>query len=139
MHGHILLISSDLNKLLARQRALSAEMEADGTVTLANTSAKALSFIIATEYTLIVCDLDVPDLNIRTFLSEVKHVRPHSYVLLMVRCEADRGLLLRYGADDVIQEPESLTELVRIVEQALRRMELVRRVTEANLKKRPER
>lgn len=138
MKGHILLISSDLNKLLTHQRALSAEMETDGSVTIAGTAAKALTFIKATEFTLIVCNLDLPEFNVQKFLADVKRARPHSHFLLVAPAEADRGLLLRYGADDVIEEPPSVTELVRTVEQALRRIDLVRRVTEANLRKRPE-
>jgi two-component system, OmpR family, copper resistance phosphate regulon response regulator CusR len=137
MKGHILLISSDLNRLLASQSALSAEMESDGSVTIAGNTARALSFIKATDFTLIVCDLDLPGLNAQKFLADVKAARPHSHILLVTPDEVDRRLLLRYGADDVIQEPASVTELVRAVEQVLRRIELVRRVTEANLKKRP--
>ena len=138
MKGHILLVSSDLNKLLTRQRAFSAEMEVDGSVTIAGTAEKALTFIKAMEFTLIVCDLDLPEFNAQKFLGDVKHTRPQSHILLVAPPETDRGLLLRYGADEVIEEPASVTELVRSVEHALRRIELFRRVNEANLRKRPE-
>jgi CheY-like chemotaxis protein len=134
--GHILLIDSDLNTLLTRQRVLSAEMDEEGSLTIAGTTERALTFIQKTDYSLIVCNLDMPKLNPLKFLSQVKQARPKSRILFLAGSDAHRESLVRHGADDVIDHPATTTEFVRAIQRALRRMDLIRRVREANLRKR---
>ena len=134
--GHLLLIDSDLHVLLARQQALSAEMDEEGSLTIAGTTERALAFIQRTDYSLIVCHLEMPKLNALKFLSQVKQARPKSRIVFLAGSDAHRESLVRHGADDVIDDPTSTIEFVRAIQRTLRRMDLIRRVREANLRKR---
>lgn len=92
-------------------------------VDVANDAAKALDYVHATEYDLVILDLMLPDMDGLDLLKKVRNRKTSPPVMILSARDAvdDRVKGLELGADDYLVKPFAFVELLARVRALLRR------------------
>jgi two-component system KDP operon response regulator KdpE len=104
------------------QRFLKAALLASGyDVLSAETGRQALHFIATAAPDIVVLDLGLPDMDGKDVLAEVRHFSPVPIIVLSAReREAEKISALDLGADDYVEKPFAIGELMARMRTALR-------------------
>jgi DNA-binding response OmpR family regulator len=116
----ILLVEDNSELLLQLQELLSQQRYL---VDTAATGTAALDKIFAESYDLILLDIMLPEVDGLTILKELRQARIVTPVLLLTAMNSvtDRVKGLDYGADDYLDKPFSIAELMARIRALLRR------------------
>ena len=138
MTPRLLIIDDDTSHLASLIKIFS-KMPLD--VTGVPRGREALEQIEAHEYTLVLSDLMLPDIDGVELLSQIKERSPHIEVVIMTAYGTiERAVeAMRGGAYDFITKPFRRVEIERVIERALERVNLIqenrslkRQLAEAN-------
>ena len=131
---YILIIDDDHAGLLALSEALRIRLD-NITVHTASTAENGLSRLETVEYDLVICDVRLPGMDGLSVLKEVQARRPDTPVVIVTAGALEREEQALYGgAYAFIEKPLQISHFISVVEHALDRTDLARRVKEENAK-----
>jgi two-component system response regulator GlrR len=132
MPSRMLLIDDDQSGLKALSEALPPRLPETVIDTALDTHA-ALAFLRAYDYHVVVSDLRMAGLDGLALLNQVRERWPETQVVLVTATGRDREAeALRSGAFALIEKPVDLDHLVSVLQAAMDRKDLHRRVRQAN-------
>jgi DNA-binding NtrC family response regulator len=130
--NRLLVIDDDPSGLMALSEVLRRRLLDTMVDTAANTST-ALAFLRETAYHLVISDIRMTELDGMILLNQVRERWPEVPVILMTAAGPDREAeALMSGAFAYIEKPVDVDRLVPIVQAAMERCAMRRRVLEAN-------
>jgi two-component system, OmpR family, response regulator MprA len=91
------------------------------TLDASDSGTKALDLVRANGYDAMIVDMNMPDMNGLQFLTAVKHLQPHTPVLL-ISAHADEAIITRAleaGASEFIPKPFDRDQIVSAVRHTL--------------------
>lgn len=119
MHGHILLVDDEPALVSVLQPVLKA---AGCTVTVASDGNEALRGIIAHDPDVVLLDLGLPDMDGKAVIRAIRQTSQIPIIVISARHqEAEKIASLDEGADDYVNKPFEIGELMARVRAALRR------------------
>lgn len=118
MTGHILLVDDESQLLRALTPALTA---AGYDVVSAGSGGEALSFLAAEPFDMVILDLGLPDMDGKEVIVRIREWSETPIVVLSARdLEDEKIAALDLGADDFVNKPFGVGELLARVRAALR-------------------
>lgn len=119
MHGHILLVDDEPALVSVLQPVLKA---AGCTVTVASDGNEALRGLIAHDPDVVLLDLGLPDMDGKAVIRAIRQTSQIPIIVISARHqEAEKIASLDEGADDYVNKPFEIGELMARVRAALRR------------------
>lgn len=121
MQGHVLLVDDEPALVSVLQPVLKAS---GYTVTVATDGNAAISGVIAKDPDVVLLDLGLPDMDGKDVIRVIRESSPVPIIVISARHqEAEKIAALDEGADDYVNKPFEIGELMARVRAAIRRLQ----------------
>lgn len=123
----LLIIDDELDMLQGLQRVLSYELQ-DVQVDISSQPQQALRMLQDKNHDLVLLDIRMPEMDGLELLQEIKKIDPWITVLMMTAYSSIEVAVqsIKLGAYDFISKPFEMEDLLRLLQKALERNQLIR-------------